>query len=258
MRDDFPEMVKRVLALRVRNECSNPDCRAPTSGPQIDGAKALNIGVAAHITAAAVGGPRYNPSLTSEERCHPNNGIWLCQTCGKLVDHDALQFPDDLLRAWKTLAEDRALRSIGKTVAFSGSDSRGSRIHERQVEALLTIYSKLEYALFYLRRAASPGKIQGEADDQELLLRMGRDLAAASEVFSQNRLLIGPELTRKVDEFVKQAVEAGTTLNLAGSPMTPNGQIRAGFYDKARDIAFEKLPPVLEAIGAEAKAVIHG
>ena len=67
---------------------------------------------------------------------------------------------------------------------------RSSRIHERQVDALLAIHAKLEQALFYLQRAASAGKFEGESD-QELLRRMARDLGAASEVFSQNKLLIG-------------------------------------------------------------------
>jgi hypothetical protein len=54
MRDDFAEEAKRALAARVGNVCSNPDCRALTSGPQDDSTKALNVGVGAHITGAAV------------------------------------------------------------------------------------------------------------------------------------------------------------------------------------------------------------
>jgi hypothetical protein len=88
---------------------------ALTSGPQDDQSKALNVGVAAHISAASEGGARYNPAITSEERRHPNNGIWLCQTCAKLIDNDASQFPEGLVRAWKIMAEHRALTSIGKT-----------------------------------------------------------------------------------------------------------------------------------------------
>jgi hypothetical protein len=95
--------------------CSNPDCRASTSGPQGLSPRALNIGVASHITAAAPGGPRYDPALTSEQRCHQDNGIWLCQNCGKLVDNDAARYDAALLRAWKVVAENRALNSIGKT-----------------------------------------------------------------------------------------------------------------------------------------------
>ena len=46
-------------------------------------------------------------------------------------------------------------------------------------------------------------------------------------------------------------------LNWAEHPMTPNGEIRAGFFDKARETAFKKLPSILEAIRAEARSVIH-
>src|ERR1044072_3086597 len=100
MRDDFSEEVKRVIAARVSYLCSNPACRAATSGPQINASKSLNVGVAAHITAASRGGPRHNLTLTPEERTHPNNAIWLCQNCGKLVDNDATRFTEDILRQW--------------------------------------------------------------------------------------------------------------------------------------------------------------
>jgi hypothetical protein len=115
MRDDFSEEVKRALANRVSNDCSNPECRAPTSGPQSDSNKALNIGVAAHITSASSGGPRFDPLLTSEQRCNADNGIWLCQNCAKLIDNDVARFSITLLRAWKTIAEDRARNALGKT-----------------------------------------------------------------------------------------------------------------------------------------------
>lgn len=125
MRDDFTEDVKRAIANRVANRCSNPECRAVTSGPQIDPAKALNVGVAAHITAASAGGPRYDPSLSSEQRSHPDNGIWLCQTCAKLVDNDPLRYAAHLLREWKSKAEEATLSEIGKTA---------SRIPDTQAE----------------------------------------------------------------------------------------------------------------------------
>jgi hypothetical protein len=93
MRDDFSEEVKRTVAARVGHLCSNPKCRAPTSGPQIDSSKALNVGVASHITAASPGGPRYDQALTPDQRKSADNALWLCQTCGKLVDNDKLRFP---------------------------------------------------------------------------------------------------------------------------------------------------------------------
>jgi len=84
MRDEFPSAMKELLAKRVAYRCSNPDCRQVTAGPQEDTSKVVNLGVAAHITAASPDGPRYDPSLTPEERRSANNAIWLCQTCGKL------------------------------------------------------------------------------------------------------------------------------------------------------------------------------
>ena len=115
IRDDFPEDVKRVLANRADNICSSPRCGATTSGPQEDPTKALNVGVAAHITAASPGGARYDDSLTPEQRKDARNGIWLCQNCAKLVDNDEVQFPVEYLRAWKTMREIEARMNIGQT-----------------------------------------------------------------------------------------------------------------------------------------------
>lgn len=123
MGDDFSGPAKKALASRVGNLCSNPECRALTSGPQEDPAKALNIGVAAHVTAASPGGPRYDPELLPEERSGPSNGIWLCQNCGKLVDNDPARFTVDLLRGWKATAEAEAKSRIGKTAPAGSAPS---------------------------------------------------------------------------------------------------------------------------------------
>ena len=68
MRDDFTQSVKEQLAKRVGFQCSNPVCRQKTSGPQSQDSGVVNIGVAAHITAASPGGPRFNSELTPEAR----------------------------------------------------------------------------------------------------------------------------------------------------------------------------------------------
>src|SRR6476659_8604242 len=111
-RDDFSLQTKETLAKRVGIRCSNPNCRQPTSGPQVDPLKVINVGVAAHITAASQGGPRYDASLTNEQRQAIENGIWLCQNCGKLVDNDALRYTVQLLQKWKNLSEAAALLAI--------------------------------------------------------------------------------------------------------------------------------------------------
>jgi hypothetical protein len=122
-RDDFPMWVKRTLAQRVNGRCSNPNCGAPTSGPTADPLKHSNIGVAAHITAAARGGPRYNANLTKEQRQSPDNGIWLCRNCGTLTDNDSTRFPEHVLREWKRLAEANAREQLGKRSPFDRTDA---------------------------------------------------------------------------------------------------------------------------------------
>jgi hypothetical protein len=115
MRDDFSEEVKRIISYRAGLICSNPDCGSSTTGPQVESAKAVNIGVAAHITAASPGGPRYEASLTNEQRRSVENAIWLCQNCAKEVDNDQSAYPTELLRAWKTIQEHNTASSLGKT-----------------------------------------------------------------------------------------------------------------------------------------------
>ena len=135
---------------------------------------------------------------------------------------------------------------------------RSGKIHERQVDALLAIHSKLEEALFYLQRAASAGKFAGEASDKELLERMARPLGEASQEFSKNRLLISESLGQKLDEFFNKMFSGGMNINLALDPMVADGEPRAKLWDEARQTAYKDLPEVLKAIREEARGVIHG
>ncbi len=114
-RADFPESTKGELAARVNQRCSNPDCGAPTSGPQVEPGGALNVGVAAHIAGAVPGGPRYDSTMTAQQRADIANGIWLCQSWAKLVDTDQVRFNAAVLLGWKAVAEQAAFDQIGKT-----------------------------------------------------------------------------------------------------------------------------------------------
>ena len=112
LRNDLSRPTKDLLAKRVGYVCSNPLCRRPTSGPQDEPMGAVNLGVAAHITAAAPGGPRYDGGLSEVRRADSSNGIWLCQSCAKLVDSDEARFPRQLLDAWKITAEAAAAHEL--------------------------------------------------------------------------------------------------------------------------------------------------
>lgn len=142
------------------------------------------------------------------------------------------------------------------TVNLNIGNSASEAIHQRRVNALLAINSKLEEALFYLQRAASSSKFAGEASDQELLFRMGRSLAEASQQYSQNKLLINPNLTRRLDEFFSKMVSAGMILNSVMDPLVSNGQPRANLWMQVQETAYKEIPSVLGAIQTEIRAMI--
>lgn len=108
MRDEFTEKTKRVIQDRAGNRCSNPECRVLTSGPNAHPERSTKTGVAAHITAASLGGPRFNSNLTPDQRQSAENGIWLCQNCAHFIDTDDQNYSVKLLCEWKSQAEKEA------------------------------------------------------------------------------------------------------------------------------------------------------
>lgn len=113
-RDNFPAKVVERLRARVAHRCSNPDCRVPTVGPGEGLLNVASIGKAAHITAAAPGGPRYDPTMGASERASIKNAIWLCSNCATKIDVDEASYPVTSLHEWKRLAEAAADQEKGK------------------------------------------------------------------------------------------------------------------------------------------------
>ena len=74
-RDDFSQKTVLKIAKRAGWFCSFPSCRKLTVGATEDGKGEINIGTAAHICAAAAGGPRYDEKMSTTERASPDNGI---------------------------------------------------------------------------------------------------------------------------------------------------------------------------------------
>ena len=134
---------------------------------------------------------------------------------------------------------------------------RGSRIHERQMDALMTVYSRLEEASFYLQRVASAGRFKGE-DEGQLLQRAGQALASASEEYSAKKLLFSDTLTNGIDEFFNQVLSARVSIGSALDPTLQSAKSVGEFWDRAREAVYKQLPAILDAIRAEAKNVIHG
>ncbi len=112
--------VDQEPACKASAVCSNPSCRHLTSAPTSDGAKDVNIGVAAHICAAAPGpgARRYRGDMTPEQRKSHENGIWLCQDCAKAIDSDDPAFSETVLHGWKRKHAEDMWRSIIHKVPF--------------------------------------------------------------------------------------------------------------------------------------------
>lgn len=113
-RDNFNKPVIAMLALRVDNTCSNPECRKITQAPSTKAQGTTKIGEAAHICAASRGGARYSAEMTPGERSAYDNGIWLCSICATLVDREPEQYSVELLKRWKEKAEANAKNLLGQ------------------------------------------------------------------------------------------------------------------------------------------------
>ena len=110
-RDEFTEKTKRQIARRAGWHCSDPSCRRLTIGANSDGTDEINLGVAAHICAAAPRGPRYDENQTPAQRKSAENGIWLCQLHGTAVDAKDSKHTRERLREWKAQAQKDAWRA---------------------------------------------------------------------------------------------------------------------------------------------------
>jgi len=136
-RDDFSSPIKRQLAARVEHKCSNLSCRASTSGPQLDESGSIvSLRVTEHITAASSKSPRYDSSLTTKEQCGAENGTWLCQTCGKLIESGVKRFTARMLWEWTDQAESAARVEIGRILEGQSaySQSNHSSIIKQSLE----------------------------------------------------------------------------------------------------------------------------
>ena len=111
-RDNFTEKVRNQIGKRAGWLCSAPFCRRHTDGSNLEGDGEFSVGVAAHICAAAPNGPRYDASMTPEQRRSADNGIWLCQDHARAIDSDPAAFSVDCLRGWKLQAQHDSFRRV--------------------------------------------------------------------------------------------------------------------------------------------------
>ncbi len=166
MRADFSTKTKDVLGKRVGFQCSNPTCGVSTVGPHSSASRMTSIGVAAHIVAASVGGPRFDANIGDEARAGIENGIWLCQFCAKLIDSDIEKYSVEVLRHWKQGAEKLAGERLTSQVVAgrAGQELKGEVVsigtgyYEKQMPGY-TIKYFLEGDLLHVEQELENGSI---------------------------------------------------------------------------------------------------
>lgn len=108
------------------------------------------------------GWPSFDPSLTSEQRRHYDNGIWMCSNHASLIDEDWRSYSAEQLRAMKHQAEERAADALRRNGSIEGGGPQGVVLQWRPpaVGETRPGYSGLHHVAFDLRQ---PGKQRARA-----------------------------------------------------------------------------------------------
>ncbi len=230
MRDDFPKQTITEIAKGVGYRCSNPECARPTVGANATQDGIITIGVAAHICAASSGGPRYNSAQTREARRGKDNGIWLCQNCGRLVDADQQKFTVEVLIGWKGAAQERAFRELVGPRAPAPNDEAariGSIVAADNQSATSTNFDEL---FTKVRAAANTDLVAYKrapiwsGESVELTLRLFDDQSAPP--FSISKLPPALEVAPEVTIIAPPGTGKTTSLlQLAGHVLAANSII---------------------------------
>lgn len=150
-RDDFKAQTKATLGKRSGFQCAI--CQATTIGPSAETPMSVtNIGVAAHIAAAAPGGPRYDALMSSKDRSAVTNGIWLCQNHAKLIDTDTKTWTVSKLHQIKKDHEGNVTKMLGIPLGAVATPS-----HIPDYEQLLSITPR-EYGFIPVGSLRAPYK----------------------------------------------------------------------------------------------------
>jgi hypothetical protein len=225
VRDDFTKRTVTEIAKGVAYRCSNPECRRPTVGANAAQDGTIIIGVAAHICAASPGGPRYDVAQTPTARRGKENGIWLCQNCGRLVDADPAKFTVDKLTKWKQDAQTHAFRElVAPSAAFAEESARvGAAIaaDDRPVDTEFDAVFQKVHASAATDLATYKRGPLWSSDAVELTLRIEGDGEAPS--FSIGRLPLAIEVAPEVTIVAPPGTGKTTTLlQLAGHTLAAN------------------------------------
>lgn len=102
----------KTLFARSKNQCAFPECAAP-----IAESSGTVTGEVCHIRALNVGGPRYDPNQTPEERNAAPNLVLMCGRHHKIIDTETGTFTVARLQSIKQAHEEKGVAEISPAAA---------------------------------------------------------------------------------------------------------------------------------------------
>ena len=114
-RAEFCRRTRTLVAQRAGYRCSFPSCDRLTIGPGNGPCEVSEVGIAAHIYAAAASGrgPRGTRALSENELRSVDNAIWLCAHHAALIDKNlGRDYPAEKLHSFKSRHESRIAREL--------------------------------------------------------------------------------------------------------------------------------------------------
>ncbi|MFJ8350713.1 ABC-three component system protein [Streptomyces sp. NPDC094153] len=120
-RVEAPAGQQKVVIQRSGNICAYPECKAElVVSARHAGDKDKAVGKVAHICAASQGGPRFDPSMSEEERGKASNLIYLCGTHHDAIDSQLHYHTVDFLRDAKAKHEMAVARGVPYSMGAVG------------------------------------------------------------------------------------------------------------------------------------------
>jgi hypothetical protein len=133
---------------------------------------------------------------------------------------------------------------------------RASRIHERQVDALATLYASLREAHDYAQLMTKSATFVGENPDAYPVELM-RATKVAYEKFTATRILLPSAFAETCEAFFAKLQEAQVNYGFARQVPEIAPPQRADAWKRAGVIAYQEMPSLLKSLEDAARQIIH-
>jgi hypothetical protein len=135
---------------------------------------------------------------------------------------------------------------------------RASWVHQRQVEALTKLFVEFHRMQDLLQGATRWIKLGGELSQEGYLNKWQQKAAETWSEYVEHRLILNKAIVASIEGLFEKFSEAGIAIRQA--PIYREGEMRkeaVAAEIKAKEIAHEGIPPLLDMIEKEARRVIH-